>query len=275
MSTIEAPPVAPQRQRGTSTGGAIVREAGDLAWFSVQAVLRSAGASRYFAEVLRQCAILVTGTTLIVVGLVMVIGGECGLFAVYLLRPLGAASFAGAGTAICGVREMWPYMFGYVFAAKVGCGFVAELGSMRISEEIDALESVGIDPMRYIVGTRLLAVWLTVPAMYVVAMVFGTIGSYLVVVVQLHGVSYGQWVSLHFATQSVTDNLFSLIKVMCFATTIALVGMYYGFRARNGPVGVGAATARSMVVNLILIHVIGALLTKLFWGDNARLTIGG
>jgi phospholipid/cholesterol/gamma-HCH transport system permease protein len=253
----------------------VLREVGDLTWFSVQAILRVAGAGRYFAEILRQCSILVVGTTAVIVGLVMVIGGECGLFAIYLLRPVGALSFTGAATAICGVREMWPYMFAYVFAAKVGCGLVAELGSMRISEEIDALESVGVDPIRYVVSTRLVAVWMTVPAMYVMAMAFGTLGSYLVVVVQLHGVSLGQWITLHFATQSVTDNLFSLIKVMTFATVIALVGMYYGYRAQNGPVGVGAATARSMMVNLVLIHVIGAGLTKLFWGGDARLNIGG
>jgi phospholipid/cholesterol/gamma-HCH transport system permease protein len=170
---------------------------------------------------------------------------------------------------------MWPYMFAYIFAAKVGCGLVAEIGSMRISDEIDALESVAVDPMTYIVATRLLAVWMTVPLIYVVAMVFGSIGSGLVDVVQIPSVSYGQWATLHWASQSLTDNFFSLFKVMVFATLIALVGMYYGYRARGGAVGVGAATARSMVVNLVMIHVIGAALTSLFWGSDARTTIGG
>jgi phospholipid/cholesterol/gamma-HCH transport system permease protein len=270
--SIETPAaIAPPRSERTY--GPLV-EAGDLAAFAGRAVFDAAGASRYFAEILRQAGILVVGSTLVICGMVMIVGGECGLFVVYGLRPLGATSFAGLATQICGLREMWGYMFAYVFAAKVGCGLVAEIGSMRISEEIDALESVGVDPMRYIVATRLLAVWMTVPFMYAVAMVFGTIGSWLVVVVQLHGTSLGQWISVHFATQTLGENLLSILKVQIIATFIALVGMYYGYRARGGPVGVGAATARSMIVNLVMIHVVGAALTTIFWG-HAETPIGG
>jgi phospholipid/cholesterol/gamma-HCH transport system permease protein len=254
--------------------GALLAETGDLVGFSGQAVVYAGGAGRYFAEIMRQCGILVTGTTLVIVAMVTIVGGECGLFVIYTLRPIGATSFAGLTTAICGVREMWGYMFAYVFAAKVGCGLVAEIGSMRISDEIDALESVGIDPMRYVVATRLLAVWMTVPLMYAIAIVFGTIGSWLVVVVQLHGVSLGQWVTLHFSSQTLTDNFYAIVKVTVIGTVIALVGMYYGYRARGGPVGVGAATARSMIVNLVMIHVVGAALTTLFWG-KAKVPIGG
>ena len=177
-------------------------ETGDLVTFAGRAVVYAGGAGRYFAEILRQCGILIVGTTLVISAMVLVVGGECGLFVTYQLRPLGATSFAGLATQICGLREMWGYMFAYVFAAKVGCGLVAEIGSMRISEEIDALEAVGVDPMRYVIATRLLAVWLTVPAMYALAMVFGTLGSWLVVVVQLHGASLGQWITLHFSTQT-------------------------------------------------------------------------
>ena len=252
----------------------VLAETGDLVTFGGRAIVYSAGAGRYFAEILRQCGILIVGTTLVLCAMVMVVGGECGLFIVYQLRPIGASSFAGLATQICGLREMWGYMFAYVFAAKVGCGLVAEIGSMRISEEIDALESIGIDPMRYVVATRLLAVWLTVPAMYMLAMVFGTVGSWLVVVHQLHGASLGQWISVHFGTQTLGDNVLSIVKVTVIATFIALVGMYYGYRARGGPVGVGAATARSMIVNLVMIHVVGAALTTIFWG-RSRTPIGG
>jgi phospholipid/cholesterol/gamma-HCH transport system permease protein len=271
---MEASTATPRARTGATIATGVLAEVGDLVGFSARAVVYAAGAGRYFAEILRQCGILVVGTTLVICAMVMVVGGECGLFVVYGLRPIGATSFAGLATAVCGVREMWGYMFAYVFAAKVGCGLVAEIGSMRISEELDALESVGVDPMRYVVATRLLAVWMTVPAMYAVAMVFGTIGSWLVVVVQLHGVSLGQWISVHFASQTLSDNLYAIVKVTVIATFIALVGMYYGYKARGGPVGVGAATARSMIVNLVMIHVVGAALTTVFWGD-ARTPIGG
>src|SRR4029077_2928955 len=128
---------------------------------------------------------------------------------------------------------------------------------MRISEEIDALESVGVDPIRYIVGTRLLAVWLTVPFMYAIAMFFGALGGFLVAIVQFGSVSQGQFEAMVLGTWTVQDTLFSFIKTISIATAIALVGMYYGYRAKGGPAGVGNATARSMIVNLVLIHVIG------------------
>ena len=156
--TREAPskPVLPAR--------GFVEEAGDMVGFVGRALVSTVGASRYFAEILRQGSLLILGTTVVIVGMVMVIGAECGLFGVYLLRSLGAESFLGTNPPICGLREMWPYMFGYLFAAKVGCGLVAEIGSMRINDEIDGLESVGIDPMRYVVATRLLAVLADGPA---------------------------------------------------------------------------------------------------------------
>jgi phospholipid/cholesterol/gamma-HCH transport system permease protein len=273
MQAPTAPsPAQPPRSPGPV--GTLLAETGDLVGFSATALVYLAGTGRYFAEILRQVGILVVGTTLIIVAMVMIVGGECGLFVVYGLRPIGAESFAGLATELCGVREMWGYMFAYVFAAKVGCGLVAEIGSMRISEELDALESIGIDPMRYVVATRLFAVLLTVPFMYGVAMVFGTLGSWLVVVVQLKGASLGQWISLHFSSQTLADNGLSILKVTIIATLIALVGMYYGYKARGGPVGVGAATARSMIVNLVMIHIVGAGLTTIFWG-HARTPIGG
>jgi phospholipid/cholesterol/gamma-HCH transport system permease protein len=250
----------------------VVGEIGEFAWRSIAAVGRS---GRYFGEIIRQCGILVTGTALVIITMVMVIGGECGLLTVYLLRPVGAEGFAGFVTSLCGLREMWPYMFAYVFAAKVGCGLVAEVGTMRITDELDALSCMGIDPMRYVVATRLLAVWLTVPLIYLIAVVFGTLGSYLLIIQTFHAVSLGLWFSTHFSSQSLQDNFFSMIKVMSFATLITIVGLYYGFTARDGPVGVGAATARSMVVNLVLIHVVGGALTAVFWGSTPRISFGG
>jgi phospholipid/cholesterol/gamma-HCH transport system permease protein len=256
-------------------GSGFVREAGDMISFVGRSLLQLGGAWRYFAEVLRQASLLVTGTTIVLVAMVGVIGGECALFGVYFLRAIGGDSFIGISPPICGLREMWPYMFGYLFAAKVGCGFVAEIGSMRISEEIDALESVGVDPMRYVVGTRLLATWLTVPFMYSIAMFFGALGGFLVAIVQFGSVSIGQFEAMVLGTWTAQDTLYSFTKTMTIATAIAFVGMYYGYKARGGPAGVGNATARSMVVNLVLIHVIGGVYSSIFWGTNVHLVFGG
>jgi phospholipid/cholesterol/gamma-HCH transport system permease protein len=128
------------------------------------------------------------------------------------------------------------------------------------------MQSVGIDPMRYVVATRLIAVWLCVPLIYSLGMVTGLIGGYLVSVVQLGDLSSGQFFDGYFAAQTIGDNLISFLKMFTMATTIALVAMYYGYRARGGPVGVGDGVARSMMINLVLIHVIGGTFSSLFYG---------
>ena len=252
-----------------------VREAGNLASFSLRALVALRGVWHYTAEMLRQCALLITGSALIICAMQFVVGGECALFGNYLLRGFGASAAIGSFTEICDVRELFPYMFGYIFAAKVGCGLVAEIGSMRISDELDALESVGTDPMRYVVATRLFAALLCIPVIYVISVLVGTAGSMVVVVGQIQEISFGGWAAGHWTYQDLSENLYGLIKAVVIGVTIVLVGMYYGYRARGGPVGVGAATARSMILNLVLIHVLSAAMSTLFWGMSARTPVGG
>jgi len=252
-----------------------VREAGDIAGFSARAVVYAPGALKYFAEVLRQASILITGTTIVMLGMMAVIGGECALFFVYVARPLGATDFTGFFAVPCGIREVFPYMFGYVFAAKVGCGLVAEIGSMRISDEIDALESVGIDPMRYVIGTRLLAVLLFVPLVYIMAILVGLFGGWLVSVAQIAELTGSRYYNGYWDSQALIDNVVSLVKVTSMGVAIALVGMYYGYKARGGPVGVGDAVARSMFLNMILVHVIGAFWSQVFYSRGGAFPFGG
>jgi phospholipid/cholesterol/gamma-HCH transport system permease protein len=204
-----------------------------------------------------------------------VIGLECGTEANYVLRGYGATVYSGVFTAFCSQREMTPMMFGYIVSAKIGTGLVAQIGSMRITEEIDAMESLGISPMRYLVATRLVAMWLVVPMIYFVGLAATIFGDYTVIVLQIHEVSKGGWETVHWAFTAPIDILYGLIKVMVMGTTISLVGMYYGYTARGGPVGVGSATARSMIVNLVQVHVVNTALTMLFWGLTPRTPIGG
>ncbi len=251
------------------------REVGSIASFSIQAVRYAPSSLRYFAEVLRQISLLITGSLVVLVLLVTLIGGECGLFFVYLTRPLGGTDFTGFFEVPCGIRELYPYMFGYIFAAKVGCGLVAEIGSMRISDEIDGLESIGIDPMRYVIGTRLVAVVTFVPLAFIIATIGGIIGGWLVAVVQIGELTGARYFQGYWDSQGLTDTFISLVKTMTMAIGIALVGMYYGFKARGGPVQVGNAVARSMILNLILIHASGAFWSAVFFGGGAKYPLGG
>jgi phospholipid/cholesterol/gamma-HCH transport system permease protein len=113
------------------------------------------------------------------------------------------------------------------------------------------------------------------PFVYLGGVVWGFLASYVAVVQQVANVSAGGYSLIFWEFQNPGDLLFSLIKAMAMATVIVLVGCYYGYTARGGPVGVGNATAKSMVVNIVSVHIIGMLGTQLFWGANPRAPIGG
>jgi phospholipid/cholesterol/gamma-HCH transport system permease protein len=230
---------------------------------------------KFIGETIRQAGILIIGSAIIVLGLVFILGLQCGIEGAYAAKTVGAPSSTGAITALCDLREVIPYAFGYMMAAKVGTGFVAELGSMRISDEIDALEVMGFDSVLYLGSTRLLGTWLVLPFLYMLAVAVGFVASYLADVIELGQVSQGGYLQLFWEYQSPVDFLFSGIKCMAMSTFIVMVCIYYGYHVSGGPVGVGRATARSMVVNILGIHLIGMVGTALFWGGNARAPIGG
>jgi phospholipid/cholesterol/gamma-HCH transport system permease protein len=231
---------------------------------------------RFFGETLRQAGILIVGSTAVIWGLVFITGlGTCGIEGAYFTQAQGAPAYAGAFTAWCNLREAIPYAFGYMMSAKVGTGIVAELGAMRISDEIDAMEVMGINSMTFLCATRLLAAWIVLPFMYMGAVGVAYLGSYIAVVHQVGSVSSGGYFLVFWEYQNPLDFLYSLIKGMTMATVIVLVGCYYGYTASGGPVGVGRATAKSMVLNLVLVTLIGMLGSQVFWGANPRAPIGG
>jgi phospholipid/cholesterol/gamma-HCH transport system permease protein len=231
---------------------------------------------RFFGEALRQAGILILGSSLVIWSLVFITGlGPCGIEAAYFNQSVGAPTYSGVFAAWCNLREAVPYAFGYMMSAKVGTGIVAELGAMRISEEIDALEVMGINSVTFLCATRLLAAWLVLPFMYLIAIGVGFLASYIAVVKQIGYVSAGGYLLIFWQFQNPTDLLFSVIKGMTMATVIVLVGCYYGYTASGGPVGVGTATAKSMVLNLVFVTLIGMFGTQVFWGANPRAPIGG
>jgi phospholipid/cholesterol/gamma-HCH transport system permease protein len=250
---------------------------GEIAKFSGRIVgqVFSGRVLHFFGEGLRQAGILIVSSTLVIWGLVFIIGLQCGIEGAYFNRSVGNPAYAGVFAAWCDLRELVPYAFGYMMAAKVGTGIVAELGSMRISDEIDALEVMGISSITFLCATRLLAAWLVLPFVYIASVGAGFLASYIAVVQQIGEVSRGGYLDIFWMFQNPQDLLYSLSKGMAMATAIVLVGCYYGYNARGGPVGVGTATAKSMVLNIVLVHLIGMLGTQLFWGANPRAPIGG
>jgi phospholipid/cholesterol/gamma-HCH transport system permease protein len=230
---------------------------------------------RFFGEALRQAGILIVGSAVVIWGLAFILGLQCGIEGAYFSRSVGAPAQAGVFSAWCDLREIIPYAFGYMMSAKVGTGLVAEIGAMRITDEIDALEVMGISSITFLCATRLLAALLVLPFLYVVAIGAGYFASYLAVVQQVGEVSSGGYFLIFWMFQNPPDLIYSLIKGMAMAIVIVLVGTYYGYTASGGPVGVGTATAKSMVVNTVMVHLVGMIGTQLFWGANPRAPIGG
>jgi phospholipid/cholesterol/gamma-HCH transport system permease protein len=254
-----------------------LESAGDVGLFCgrVLGQVASGRVLRFTGETLRQAGILILSSALVICGLVFIIGLQCGIEGAYFTRAQGTPAYAGVFSAWCDLRELVPYAFGYMMAAKVGTGLVAELGSMRITDEIDAMEVMGIPSITFLCATRLVASWIVLPFVYIAAVGAGFFASYLAVVVQIGEVSSGGFFLIFWMFQNPPDLVYSVIKGMAMATAIVLIGLYYGYHARGGPVGVGTATAKSMVVNVVLVHLIGMLGTQIFWGANPRAPIGG
>jgi phospholipid/cholesterol/gamma-HCH transport system permease protein len=250
---------------------------GDIARFSARVVAEvlDGRVLRFLGEALRQAGILILGSAIVIWGLAFILGLQCGIEGAYFSRSVGAPANAGTFAAWCDLREIMPYAFGYMMSAKVGTGLVAEIGAMRISDEIDALEVMGISSITFLCATRLLGAWLVLPFVYIGAVGAGFFASYLAVVQQIGEVSSGGYFVIFWMFQNPPDLVYSLIKGMAMATVIVLVGCYYGYHASGGPVGVGTATAKSMVLNTVLVHVVGMVGTQIFWGANPRAPIGG
>jgi phospholipid/cholesterol/gamma-HCH transport system permease protein len=263
----------PARRPGALQG--VLIETGELMAFVGQTLAGLARVPRYSSEVLRQAAILVRGSTLIIFAMTTFIGMTAVTFAYFFLRSAGASDYTGLFTGIVMPRAAVPIMFGYVFSAKVGCGLVAEIGAMRINEEIDAFEVEGVNPMSYVVGTRLIGALIFIPIAVSVALLGGDLGSLFQAVPVLHATSPGGFLHFHWTAQNLTDNLQAYLNCGSMALFIVLTSCFYGYRASGGPAGVGSACARSLLVNIVMVHVIATFWVFIFFGSNPNLPIGG
>jgi phospholipid/cholesterol/gamma-HCH transport system permease protein len=276
-SSIGAPrisvPEQPARKPGAVQGALI--EAGHLTTFVGATIAGLGRVPRYTSEVLRQAAILIRGSTGIIFAMVTFIGMAAVTFAYFFLRSAGASDYTGLFAGIVMPRAAVPIMFGYVFSAKVGCGLVAEIGAMRINDEIDAFEVEGVNPMSYVVGTRLVGALIFIPVAVTVALLGGYAGSLFQAVPVLHATSLGGFNHFNWAGENLVDNLQAYLNCGSMALFIVIVSCFYGYNAKGGPAGVGAACARSLLVNIIMVHVIATFWVFIFFGTNPNLPIGG
>jgi phospholipid/cholesterol/gamma-HCH transport system permease protein len=251
------------------------QEVGEFAAMSGRVLRASKSLPLYSSEVLRQASLLVRGSTLPVAALSVFMGFAACDFGYYFLRSAGAADYVGLFTGFITPRATAFLIFGYMFSAKVGCGIVAELGAMKINEEIDAYEVEGIDPMAYVVATRVAGALLFVPIAAVASLVALFWGAFLDAIVVLNGVSTSAFLRNHWGIQVPSDQLFTVATMATIAVAVVLVSCFYGLRTSGGPAEVGQSVSRSLMVNLVLVHIIGALFIVGYYGLDPRLPVGG
>ncbi|SHU39861.1 ABC-transporter integral membrane protein [Mycobacteroides abscessus subsp. abscessus] len=193
------------------------------------------------------------------------IGAMVSVEAFAALDLLGFGALTGVIGGLANVREMAPIAAAIAFAAQAGCRMTAEIGAMRISEEIDAIESIGIRSIPFVVGTRLLGGMLCVPPAYLATLLLSFVVSRVLVTV-VHTQSAGTY--NHYFTQflDLQGIGFSVLKALVFCMAVTLIHCYYGFFASGGPAGVGVASGRAIRASLVMIVVLDLVLSIVIWG---------
>jgi phospholipid/cholesterol/gamma-HCH transport system permease protein len=257
---------------------------GEQLKFYVTALLWSPKSiTRYKKEILRILAevTLGTGALAVIGGTVGVItmmafftGTEVGLQGYAALNQIGTAAFSGFVSAYFNTREIAPLVAGIALAATVGCGFTAQLGAMRISEEVDALEVMAIPSMPFLVTTRIIAGMVAIIPLYVV----GLLSSYFatrLVVTDFLGQSSGTYQHYFNLFLPPGDVLWSFGKVLVFAVAVILIHCYYGYNASGGPAGVGVAVGRAVRTSIVVVNVIDLFLSMAIWGSTTTVRLAG
>jgi phospholipid/cholesterol/gamma-HCH transport system permease protein len=239
--------------------------------------------ARYKKEVIRLLAevtlgsgglALIAGTVGVIIGLSFFTGTEVGLQGFLALDQIGAAAFAGFLSAYFNTRELAPLIAGLALAATVGCGFTAQLGAMRVSEEVDALEVMGIPSVPYLVTTRVVAALIAVIPLYFIGLLTSYLSTRLIVTLQFKQSTgtYDHYFHLFLPPQ---DVFYSLLKVVIFSVIIVLVHCYYGYYASGGPAGVGVAVGQAIRTSIVVVTILDLFLSMAIWGATSVVRIAG
>lgn len=214
------------------------------------------------------------GTISVLLLLGIATGASLGIEALAVLNILGFGSLSGIIGGIGAVRILGPIVAGIAFMSQAGTRMTAEIGAMRISEEIDAVEAIGLRPIPFVVGTRLIgALTCVIPGYLLTLMgVFYTIELVVVLFSGEHGGTY-----THYFVMFLTpiDLLYSTIKLSIYCMAVTLIHCYYGYFASGGPVGVGMASGRAVRASLVTIVVLDFTTTVLLWGIQPEFIFKG
>ena len=217
---------------------------------------------------------IVGGTVGVMIALSYAVGAEVGMQSHASLDQIGAGNFTAFLSAYFNTREAAPLIAGVALAATIGCGFTAQLGAMRISEEVDALEVMAVPSIPYLVTTRMIAAVVAVVPLYAI----GIFASYLatrVVTTWHYGQSSGTYDHYFVQYLAPVDVMWSFGKVLVFAAVIILVHCYHGFHAKGGPAGVGLAVGRAIQTSIVALVVMDFFMSFAIWGSTTTVRITG
>jgi phospholipid/cholesterol/gamma-HCH transport system permease protein len=238
-------------------------------------------AKRYRGEIRRHLAsvafgsgglALVGGTALIVAFLSAAAGFTVILVGYNQLANVGVDALTGFVSAFVNTRLVAPIIAGIALVATVGAGFTAEIGAMRISEELDALEVMAVPPIPYMITTRIIAAMIAVTPLYAVAL-FASYGLARLGTILFYGQSVGTY-DHYFSTFLIpSDILSSFLEVLAMSVLVTLIHCYYGFHAGGGPAGVGLAVGRAVRLSFVVVMLVALLLSLVLYGHSDSLRI--
>ena len=189
-------------------------------------------------------------------------GAVTALQAVNAFRVLKAEAYSGSAVGLSLAIELAPVLTGLMLAGRVGAGIATEIGTMRITEQIDALESMAVSPVQYLVVPRLVGATIMAPLLTLIFFIIGMVGAYFVAVVTM-GVDHGQFLENFRWMVDPVDIAQGLIKSVIFGLCIALIGCYQGYNASGGGRGVGLATTRAVVISSVTILMLDFFLSDI------------
>jgi phospholipid/cholesterol/gamma-HCH transport system permease protein len=237
---------------------------GDLTLFAGRAIVLGVSGPFYPRAIVRQMidigyySLPVVGLTAIFTGMVLALQSYTGF------SRFEAESAVATIVVLSMTRELGPVLAGLMVAGRVGASMAAEIGTMRVTEQIDALTTLSTDPFKYLVWPRLIAGLLMLPLLVVVADVIGVFGGYIVGIYKL-GFGPYEYINSTFEFLETQDVVSGLVKAAVFGFLVALMGCYQGYHSKGGAQGVGAATTKAVVSASILILTANYVVTELFF----------
>ncbi|NMI01148.1 MlaE family ABC transporter permease [Pseudonocardia acidicola] len=238
---------------------------------------------RYRSEIARLLAevsfgsgalIVILGTAGVMAALSLFVGSLVGLQGFRALDSLGVEALTGFITAYFNTRDIAPLVAAAALTATLGAGFTAQLGAMRISEEVDALEVMAVPSVPFLVTTRVIAGVIAIIPMYTIGLLASWAASRINVtfINGLPGGTYDHYFDLFLP---VSDVLYSYLKVIVFAIVIILIHCHYGYRAKGGPAGVGIAVGRSVRLSIVSTAILDFFLTLVIFGTATSVRVAG